>query len=367
VSRWSGTASLDGRGGGDSYTINLSGAGTTTVADSGADGSDTLTVNGTPAGDDLSITPTQIRRGSEIVNYSGIESEAVHGGTGPNRISITVSPTFGYDLTVDAGPSSADLLTVTDNAGSGVFHNHRSDALSGLIEARYLTGLPSLIHYGGAEQQVVTPDADHSFVQALFYDTLGRAGTRREIARMVRQMHHHSGVQAIRREIVAALEARPEALRHLVAGWFLRYLGRAATRKELRQFAVMLPSASEEDVLSRLLAMPAFVRQAPRGRWGFVELLNDRVLGQAATAAELRQGARLLHAKGRQGVARWLLGSLAYRAETVVAYYRGLLRQPGGTNFGPNPEQLAAYLARHLDQRKLRLAFESDLIFFLNG
>jgi hypothetical protein len=369
VSRWSGAASLDGRGGGESYMVNLSGAGagTTTVADSGGDDSDALTVNGTPTGDVLAVGPTQISRGGESVNYRGIESEVVHGGTDPNRISVSITPAFAYDLTVDAGPSGADLLAVTDAAGGAVLHNNRTDDLSGLIEARYLVGLRSLIRYTGAEQQVVTPDADHSFVQALFYDTLGRAGTPREIARMVKRLHHRSGVRAVRLGITEALESRPEALRHLVAGWFLRYVGRAATRRELRQYAALLHNAGEEDVLSRLLAIPAFVRQAPRRRWGFVELLNARVLGHTATAAGLRQGARLLRTRGRQGVARWLLGSPGYRSEMVVAYYRGLLRQPGGTNFGPNPKQLAAYLARHLDQRHLRLTFESDLLFFLNG
>jgi hypothetical protein len=88
---------------------------------------------------------------------SDAEGLAVSGGLaiGVSVVTAKVAPAIsafvGTGAAVDAGPSSADLLTVTDAAGNGVFHNHQSDDLSGLIEARYLVGLRSLIRYTGAE------------------------------------------------------------------------------------------------------------------------------------------------------------------------------------------------------------------------
>src|SRR5262249_62034112 len=131
---------------------------------------------------------------------------------------------------------------------------------------RYLTGLRSLIRYTGAEQQVVTPDADHSFVQALFYDTMGRAGTPGELARMVKRLHHRSGVRAVRLDIAKALESRPEALRHLVAGGCRRSLGKGGTKGELPEYAPTLHRAREGGGVSRAVAAPALPWPATRGR-----------------------------------------------------------------------------------------------------
>jgi Ca2+-binding RTX toxin-like protein len=66
VSNWSGTATIDGGSGDDTYIINLNGtgAGTTTVSDSGTTGSDTLTVNGTATADTLTLKATQLTQGT---------------------------------------------------------------------------------------------------------------------------------------------------------------------------------------------------------------------------------------------------------------------------------------------------------------
>jgi CHAT domain-containing protein len=136
VSNWSGTATIDGGGGGDTYIINLNGtgAGTTTVSDSGTTGSDTLTVNGTATAETLTLTATQLSRGAETVNLNGaIENLAVDAGLGNDGITVNepinltgnISLSTGLDggdITVNSGinASSLDLngsnITTTSNS-----------------------------------------------------------------------------------------------------------------------------------------------------------------------------------------------------------------------------------------------------------
>jgi CHAT domain-containing protein len=136
VSNWSGTATIDGGSGDDTYIINLNGtgAGTTTVSDSGTTGSDTLTVNGTATADTLTLTATQLNRGAETVNLNGaIENLAVDAGLGNDEITVNEAINLtgnislstgldGGDITVNSGinASSLDLngsnITTTSNS-----------------------------------------------------------------------------------------------------------------------------------------------------------------------------------------------------------------------------------------------------------
>jgi CHAT domain-containing protein len=136
VTNWSGTATIDGGTGDDTYIINLNGtaAGTTTVSDSGTTGSDTLTVNGTATAETLRLTATQLSRGAETVNLNGaIENLAVDAGLGNDEITVNepinltgnISLSTGLDggdITVNSGinASSLDLngsnITTTSNS-----------------------------------------------------------------------------------------------------------------------------------------------------------------------------------------------------------------------------------------------------------
>lgn len=70
---WPGQATLDAAGGGDAYSVALlgSGARTTTVADSGADGSDALVLADCTG---VAVGPSSATLGSEAVAFSGIEA-----------------------------------------------------------------------------------------------------------------------------------------------------------------------------------------------------------------------------------------------------------------------------------------------------
>src|SRR5262249_19673664 len=77
---------LDGQGGSDSYTVNFGHlAGTVQVIDDGAVGTDTVTVRGTPADDDIFKDAARVTITSpvqETVLSSGVEKRVIRGGGG---------------------------------------------------------------------------------------------------------------------------------------------------------------------------------------------------------------------------------------------------------------------------------------------
>ncbi len=122
VDSWTGSALLDGTGGSDTYTINLtgSGSGTVTVADTGASGTDALTVNGTAGSDLFTVSGTAVTLGvnTETVNYSGVETLTVNGTAGNDTFVVndTSIPT-----TINGGAGN-DLFTVNHSSASLVMN-----------------------------------------------------------------------------------------------------------------------------------------------------------------------------------------------------------------------------------------------------
>jgi hypothetical protein len=119
VSNWTGTATLDGAGNSDTYTVDLkgSGSGTTTINDSS--GNDSATVNGTSSADTIVITTTQVTRGSETVNYTSTETLVVNGNDGIDIFQVT---------------DTSITTTINGNAGNDQFtvsHNHSTLTLNG--------------------------------------------------------------------------------------------------------------------------------------------------------------------------------------------------------------------------------------------
>ncbi len=116
------SGTLDGGGGDDTYTINLSstGAGTTTIKDSGTTGTDSLTVNGTATADILTLTTTQITQDSQIVNYSGeIENLTVDTGKGGDRLKVSAPLSLSGNLFLSTGLDEGEItVNGAINAGS---------------------------------------------------------------------------------------------------------------------------------------------------------------------------------------------------------------------------------------------------------
>jgi hypothetical protein len=370
VSNWTGNAVLDGRGDPDTYVVNLrgSGSGTTTVNDTGTGGTDRLIVNGTPAGDTIDVTETQITRAAETVNYKGVEQVAVNGGTGTNAITVSVTPTSGYDLYVDAGPSANDTLAINDVVGGAVLHNHPASDTSGMADIRYLQGLVSHINFVGAGHLILNPDADHSFVQALYHDLMGRPGTPAEIEHWVTVLHHkHQRTVDKWRKVVLKLEGKTETRQHTVEGWYQHFVGQPAVGKQLNRPTALLRDHTEEEVMATILGSRGFLVHAGGTKTAFLQALVQDLLSRPATAKELRQLRGLLATSSRQDVAMHMLLSREYRADEFAAIYRLVYRAYYGQGFGPGAVEIVHHLARHLDQRTQREILEAGYGFYSNG
>jgi hypothetical protein len=370
VSNWTGNAVLNGVNGGDTYTINLlgSGSGTTTVNGNGGSSGGLLQVVGTPGGDAIAVTETQVTRGSEVVNYRGVLHQQVLGSAGTNSIRVSVTPTSAYNLLVDAGPSPGNTVTIADDAGGAVLHNRPASDTAGTAEVRYLQGAISYIAFAHADHLILTPDADHSFAQALYHDLMGRSGTPAEIEHWVAVLRRrHRGAPAKWRKVVLRLEQAPETRRHTVQLWYEEYFGQAAVGKELARPAAMLRDHTEEQVLATILGTHDYFMHSGGSRTGFVQSLVENLLARPATTAQLHRLKRLLTTTSRQDVAQRLLQSPEYRTDAFMAIYRTAFHEPQGQGFGPAPVQVNQVLARHLDQRSLRELLEGGLNFYVRG
>ena len=115
----SGTTTLDGLEGGDSYTIaqNLLG-GALTVSDSGLTGTDTLSSQSTAVGpESIGVTSSTVSRtASSLLTYSGIENLSVSGTAGADTFTVTGSPSGATTLD---GLSGGDTYTITQNLLGG--------------------------------------------------------------------------------------------------------------------------------------------------------------------------------------------------------------------------------------------------------
>jgi Ca2+-binding RTX toxin-like protein len=100
-----GPVTIDGEDGSDSVIIMLGSlAGPVTVIDSGASGTDTLTVLGTTADDAIQQVGSQLRRGEEIITVGdGIDLLIVDGGGGNDQFTVEGSPQLPATLQAIAG------------------------------------------------------------------------------------------------------------------------------------------------------------------------------------------------------------------------------------------------------------------------
>lgn len=130
---FSGSATLNGLDGNDTYLVQLQGAGTrvTTVSDTGVAGTDLLTVRGTAQVDTFNISAAQVVRANETVAFAGLEGVTVAAGGNNDTINVlatsagvpvTVLGEAGNDTVVVGQANSVDgvqsQLTVDGGAGT---------------------------------------------------------------------------------------------------------------------------------------------------------------------------------------------------------------------------------------------------------
>lgn len=125
VTGWSGTATLDGAGDGDTYNVTFkgSGSGSVTINDGGASGSDSVTVSGTAGADTFNISNTTVSRETESVHYAGgTETLTVAGGGDVDTFNVssftgtaTLQGGLGDDV-VTLSKAAATTFTLSDGS-----------------------------------------------------------------------------------------------------------------------------------------------------------------------------------------------------------------------------------------------------------
>jgi Ca2+-binding RTX toxin-like protein len=156
VSNWSGTAYLDGAGGGDAFIVNFVGAGggTTNITESNPAGTNTVTVNGPGFGGSFLITPTQVKLGGETVNYGNVQALTVNAVAGNNTLTVngdsvptTVNGGSGTDAVIANGPFAAALFVNGTGGSTSLTVNGTPNVEAFVITGTTVDGLGATITY----------------------------------------------------------------------------------------------------------------------------------------------------------------------------------------------------------------------------
>ena len=223
--------------------------------------------------------------------------------------------------------------------------------------------------YNAATGQAFTSlTPQEQFVQALYLDALGRTGIKAELDGWVALFNSGLSQADVQAAIAAGIESSPEARDHLVRGWYVTFLGRAAPGGEEQGWVnQLLAGAPEEQVLSAILATPEFYSRAQTlsssgtADQNFVQALYRLLLGRTGSDAETAGWIDVLPQLGRQGVAVRFLVSAEYRADLVQSYYELLLHRPA------DPQGLDGWVFSGLGEVGVRVGIEASPEFFTNG
>jgi hypothetical protein len=337
---------------------------------------DTLTTGST--GVSVTINPTSIQRGSDqALNYSLVGALNATGGNGADTFNVTPSPDTPFGL--DGGlPASApgDML-VFNAMNLPVFTSlgnytaaGRKPMLISNFETINLNNAASVSSFYGPDTADratalagLTPQ--ERFVQVLYLNALGRAGSKAELDGWVAVLNGPGGSQAA---VASGIERSFEARDHLVRTWYQTFLGRTpGGGEELGLVNQLTHGQTEETVLSDILGGPEFHARAqtlvnsgtPDER--FVQALYLLLLNRTGSSSEIDAWVNLLPTLGAGGVAHAILTSGEFRTYLVEAYYEVLLHRPGdATNRN-------TWVTSGMDATSIRVAFESGPEFFSNG
>jgi hypothetical protein len=201
------------------------------------------------------------------------------------------------------------------------------------------------------------------FVQVLYLDVLGRAGSLPEVdswATLVSQGWSRAAV-------AASIEGSREARDHLVKTWYATYLGRQAQGGEELGWVNLLQTSTEEQVLSDILGTQEFFNRAQTlvssgtSTQRYAQALYQVLLGRLGSSADLAAWDAGVAVSGRQRVALAFLQSQEFRTDHFEGYYNALLRRHGDT------VGLDAWVHSSSDMRATRIAFEASPEFYANG
>jgi hypothetical protein len=276
----------------------------------------------------------------------------VNGETGATVGTVTLNTTH-----TNAGTYS-DSWSFT---GTANYNDIASTTITDTIETNYLN--PAT---GDQTAALMGLSAPQRFIQNLYLDELGRAGSVAELNGWVAILKGTPNGQAV---VAQDIEDSPEGRDHLVQGWYRTFLGRTANGGEERgHVANLLAGASEESVLAEILGSPEFFARAqtlvssgtPQER--FVQALYTLLLNRPADANEVgNHVAALSGGQSQAQVAENFLLGQEFRTDLVVLYYSTLLHRTASA------AEINGYVASAMSSDAIRLAFESSPEFFTNG
>jgi hypothetical protein len=208
-------------------------------------------------------------------------------------------------------------------------------------------------------------DANHSFVQALFNDFLGRNGVQAELDGWV------SVLPGLGQGGVANAIARsPEGLTHAVDGLYVQLLGRQAQGGEELGFVQLLQrGATQEQVVADIVSSPEFAGHANALVGGtnadanFVAALYKLLLNRTAATAEVNGFVGALPALGRAGVGLVIEESPESRGDIATGLFSTLLDR----STPPSAAEVAGWVNTGLDVLSMEVAVASSSEYFQNG
>jgi hypothetical protein len=377
----SGTSVLvQGGGGNDDLTLNYAqgaslpdgltfngggGTNTLTVADAGAAGAHTYAISGSGVA----------RDGGPLIALTSVQSVLVTGGNGNDVFNVTPSATTTFTLNGGANGAAGDQLNY-------LAQNLPVRVVPGKFTANFLADVIFVnfaklnLDNAAGVNAIAGPDtadrstaftgltADETFIQALYLDDLGRAGSKAELDSWLPAFNSRGSTA-----VASGIQASQEARDHLVRSWYLTYLGRAANGVEEQSWVNLLATESEEQVLSAFLSVSGrefFNRAQTLISSGtaderYVEALYLVLLDRSPSAAELQYWINVLPQVGLQGIALGFLHSTEFRTDLFESYYNALLDRPSdapGLNY---------LVTSALNMAQVRVAFGGSPEFFTDG
>jgi hypothetical protein len=166
-------------------------------------------------------------------------------------------------------------------------------------------------------------DANHSFVEALYNDFLGRNGSPSELDQWV-SLLPTLGQSGVAKHISHSAEA----LTHAVDRFYVKLLGRTAMHSEEMEWVSLLKQGmTEEEVIAGILSLPEFASHANALIGGtnadsnFVQALYKLLLLRTGSTSEVNGWLKVLPSVGRKGVALDFLKGTEYRRDVVTQLY----------------------------------------------
>jgi hypothetical protein len=212
---------------------------------------------------------------------------------------------------------------------------------------------------------VTVLDANHTFVQSLFNDFLGRNGMQAELDGWAAALPSMSQVA-----VANAIARSPEGLTHAVDALYIQLLGRQAQGGEEQGFVKLLQQgATQEQVVADLVSSSEFASHANTLIGGtnsdanFVGALFKLLLNRTPASGEVNPLVAMLPTVDRAGVALFIEGGSEYRTDIVTGFFSSLLDRVTP----PAASEVAAWVDTGLDFLRLQVNMAGTGEYFQNG